>query len=234
MRGLNWKVNFFQLAVFEAKSFIGRFLRLDKPRLSKEANYLNLGCGSNVVTGMVNADFFSVLAPLRRRSKIDWWLDLRYPLNCHDSVFDGVFCEHTLEHIYPDVVRQVLRELYRIMKYGALIRITVPDLAKYIHFYTGTMTKNDLMMFRERFETGASALRSLSQSYFHVSLWDFEELKLYMEEAGFREVVERKYGECADLNLCLDLLDRSWETLYVEGRKPPIVESVVGATDRVG
>lgn len=220
MHNANWKINLFRLAVFEIKSFIGRFFGLDKPKLSKKANYLNLGCGSNIVTGMINADFFPGLSSLRRRPRLDWWLDLRYPLNCHDSVFDGVFCEHTLEHIYPDEVKRILRELFRVMKDGALIRITVPSLAKYVQFYTGAMSDHDLMVFREKFETGAAALRSLTQDYFHVSLWDFEELKLYMEEAGFRDVIERKYGECGDLNLCLDLLDRSWETMYVEGRKP--------------
>ena len=63
-------------------------------------------------------------------------LDLRYPLNCPDSVWDGVFTEHTIEHLYPNQVYHLLMELYRTMKDGTVIRITVSDLKKYIEFYT--------------------------------------------------------------------------------------------------
>ncbi len=234
MRDLNWKVNLARLSVFEAKSVVARLIGLDRPRLSRDVNYLNLGCGSNIVDGMVNADFFPGFGSLRRRPKLDWKLDLRYPLNCPDAVFNGVFSEHTLEHLYPDEVRRLLRELFRVMKDGALIRLTVPDLAKYIQFYTGKMTDPDLRVFQERFESRAAALRSLTQNYFHVSLWDFEELKLYMEEAGFSEVRERSFGECGDLSLCRDLMERGWETLYVEGRKHPMTDGVLGAVGRVG
>jgi len=213
------KANIIGFATFEFKSFVGRLARQDKPKLSESMNYLNLGCGSNVVSGAINADFFSGFRFWKSQCKLEWHLDLRYPLNCRDSVFDGVFTEHTLEHIYPDDAMSLLKELYRVMKEGALIRVTVPDLDKYVQYYTGKMTEPDLSVFREKFPTGASAICNVAQNYLHLSLWDFEELKRFMEEAGFRDVQKMRYGECTDPRLCLDLKTRAWETLYVEARK---------------
>lgn len=204
---------------FELRSAVYRLARLDRPRLRDGENYLHLGCGPNAVEGMVNADFFGPLRFWRSKRTLEWRLDLRYPLNCRDAVLDGVFTEHTLEHLYPDEAARLLGELFRVMKPGALIRVTVPDLEKYVDFYTGQLDADEAALFRTKFPTGAAAIRSLSQNYLHRALWDFEELKRYLEQAGFRDVQRKKFGECSDSRLCADLKDRAWETLYVEARK---------------
>lgn len=103
-------------------------------------------------------------------------VDLRYPLNCDDNVWDGVFTEHTLEHLYPDQAYFLLRELHRTMKPGSYIRITVPDLSKYIDFYNGKPVDERFY----RWETGCEGIRSLTQNYLHVSLWDFNLIKSYV------------------------------------------------------
>ncbi len=208
-----------ELIRFELRSVVYRLARLDRPKLRDGENYLHLGCGPNAVDGMVNADFFGPLRFWRNKRKLEWRLDLRYPLNCPDEVFDGVFTEHALEHLYPDEAAVLLCELFRVMKPGALIRITVPDLEKYVDFYIGRLDAEETALFRTKFLTGAAAIRSLSQNYLHRALWDFEELKRYLEQAGFREVQRRKFGECSSPKLCVDLKGRAWETLYVEARR---------------
>lgn len=208
------------LLKFEIASILGRFFFNGKPKLNKEKNYLNLGCGNNIVFGFINADFFYAIKYWNNPAlKVDWILDVRYKLNCNNEVFDGIFSEHTFEHLFPFQVKNLLKELYRIMKVNACIRITVPDIDKYIKFYNGNFDDIEANEFKKRFSTGCSGIRNITQKYFHFSIWNYEELALYLKEAGFREIREMSFGQSRDKNLLLDIEARKWETLYVEAVK---------------
>lgn len=214
------KIDLKGLAFFEFKSWLGRNLIGNKPKLSDGENYLNLGCGSNYVDGYINADFFYGFKFWKRTQiKREWQLDLRYPLECSGDAFDGIFTEHTLEHLYTDDAKKLLRELYRVLKPGALIRITVPDIEKYISFYNGDYDKIDVEAFKTKFKSGCAGIRNITQNYFHYSTWDFEELKKNLEEVGFKEIKKMTFGHTQNEKLNLDLKERAWETLYVEARK---------------
>jgi len=215
-----YKATVIGMISFEMKSLFFRMFFKCAPKLNKPSNYLNLGCARNHIKGMVNADFFPTIRFWKINPKLEWYLDLRYPLRCRDSVFDGVFSEHTLEHLYPDDALRLLKELHRVMKRGAIIRITVPDLEKYVEFYNGKLTGEDQKAFAEKFETGASAIRRMSQDFLHLSLWDFQELSRYLAIAGFVDITKKRFRECSDPVLCHDLENRCWETLYVEAKKP--------------
>lgn len=214
-----YKEDYKDLALFELKSWLFRKANKDKPILSGEENHLNLGCGPNVIQGMVNADFFGSIRYWRNKRKLEWHLDLRYPLNCEDSVFDGVFSEHALEHLYIDEASALLAELYRVMKNRAVIRLSVPNLEKYVGFYQDTLDKEDTDFFDELFQRPAAAIRNLTQNYLHHSVWDYQELEYHLEQVGFSNVERKSFGVCSNLRLCLDLEEREWESLYVEARK---------------
>ncbi|MFM6082736.1 MAG: class I SAM-dependent methyltransferase, partial [Dolichospermum sp.] len=167
----------------------------------------------------INADFFSLGFRnifKKNTSKPDWMLDLRFPLNCDDDVWDGVFTEHTLEHLYPDQALRLLQELYRTMKPGSWIRITVPDLRKYVDHYYGQKIHEKF----DRWETGCEAIRSLSQDYFHLSLWDSEFLGKCLNDLGFINVKQVSFRQGTDISLLKDKEEREWESLYMEAQKP--------------
>tara|TARA_B100000900_G_C20591630_1_gene721845 strand:+ start:1192 stop:1356 length:165 start_codon:yes stop_codon:yes gene_type:complete len=52
---MEYKSNLKGLAFFESLSLFGRLFINNKPKLKKDENYLNLGCGLNYVDGFVNA-----------------------------------------------------------------------------------------------------------------------------------------------------------------------------------
>ncbi len=216
---MEYKTSLSSLAKFELKSLMGRLVFSPRPKLDQEKAYLNLGCGENYIQGMVNADFYSGFRFWNKKRKLEWYLDLRYPLRCDDAKFDGVFTEHTLEHLYPDQALGLLVELNRIMKTGAVLRLTVPDLEKYVNFYNGALPQELRVEFSKRFKTRASAIRNMSQNFFHLSLWDFEELSMYLSNAGFVDITRKEYRDCSDPMLCHDLEARRWETVYVEAKK---------------
>ena len=84
---------------------------------------LNLGCGLNAMPGYVNVDCNSL-------AKADQLHDLEvFPWPWPDSSVDEVVLNHVLEHLgaVPAVFIGVFKELYRVCKGGAQVRIVVPD-----------------------------------------------------------------------------------------------------------
>ncbi len=217
---MEYRTNLKELFLFESKSVFGRLFLNRKPKLFKDKNYLNLGCGSNIIEGYINADFFKIFQFLKKKiHQKQWQLDLRYKLNCQNDTFNGIYSEHTLEHLYPSQVKILLPELHRIIKKNAFIRISVPDIQKYIDYYNNITDKIDIERFNIKYKTGCEAIRNITQNYYHCSVWDFEELKKYLETAGFRNVKKMKFNESNDNNLTIDTKERKWETLYIEAQK---------------
>ena len=83
---------------------------------------LNLGCGHNKIAGWVNVDHSAGCEP-------DMVLDLEsFPWPWPDDSVDEVALHHVLEHLGATTAKYfgVIRELWRVCRDGALVRITVP------------------------------------------------------------------------------------------------------------
>ncbi len=206
-------------AWFEVRSWLGRAFFSRPPPDASEPRLLNLGCGGVLLDGWVNADFFYV-RPWRAPASY-WAVDLRHPLRCPSDHFDGVFCEHTIEHLSPAQAGRLLAEVFRILKPGAWLRINFPDLAKYARAYVGEPPDE---AFR-RFEPRGAGIRSLTQGWGHRSVWDEELMAAALVGIGFEEVRSVAFQQGSDARLFVDSPDRAWETAYVEGRKPRLERS---------
>lgn len=83
---------------------------------------LNLGCGFNKLEGHVNVDKEAACHP-------DQVMDMeKLPWPFQDDTFTDVMAYHSLEHVgqTPEVWIGILKELWRVCKPGALVRIAVP------------------------------------------------------------------------------------------------------------
>ena len=83
---------------------------------------LNLGCGFNQLEGYVNVDRETACSP-------DQVVDLEHvPWPFDDDSADEVLLFHTLEHLGETAGAYIalLKELYRICRPGAVVRIRVP------------------------------------------------------------------------------------------------------------
>ena len=200
---------------FELKSFFGRRLLSRRPPVvGPGPQLLHLGCGSRIFDGWVNADFFA--GRFWAVPKGYWMVDLRYPFPCRDAYWDGVFTEHTLEHLHPLHAEACLREVFRVLKPGCWLRIVVPDLSKYVTFYTSGVGSPRFSEWPGR----AEALRALTQDFGHLSLWDSDLLGRSLTAVGFDRVRETWFGEGFDGRLTRDSKAREWESLYMEARRP--------------
>lgn len=209
------KLIFFELISLYGRLFLQRRMTLKHDKSNPPL--LHLGCGSTHFGSWINADFFGGVKPWKKYDyKPDWMLDLRYPLNCDDDLWDGVFTEHTLEHLYPIEVLNLLKELNRTMKPGAWLRITVPDLQQYVNYYCGEEVHEKFLQW----PTGCEAIRALTQNYGHLSVWDSNLLSRVLEEAGFTNIQEVSFRQGTDKRLLKDREERAWGTLYMESQKP--------------
>ena len=200
-----YKNNLTSTIKFELKSFIGR---LFSPKIRKNKfPLINLGCGNIIIDGFENIDFYTI----RFWKAKSIGHDFRYKLPYANNVFEGAICDNALEHLHPSDGKKFLKEICRILKPGAILRVIVPDLQKYIDYYNGKEIKE-----LEIFGNGCNAIWNLTSNWTHLAVYDSHMLSIVLEEAGFNNISIKKYMEGNDKRLLKDREGRDWEGLYIE------------------
>lgn len=212
---------------FELAALLGNLRSKPLALDPRAANFINLGSGPNVVPGCINIDFYTT-------SGIDYGADLRRSLKIADNTTNGIFCEHTIEHLTYAEADRLLHECHRIMKPGAVIRVVLPDISLFIERYrdqdAAWFKQWERLMFtdstdpdraKRRLATPMQAISFVTQEYGHVSCWDFETLSHYLQQSGFREIKKWRFREgiCPELLIDLDAEDRKFVSVYVEAIK---------------
>jgi SAM-dependent methyltransferase len=83
---------------------------------------VNLGCGRTRHAEWINLDVEPPGSDVRR------W-DVRKPLPFPDGSVDMVYHSHLLEHLEADDGRNLIKDCFRALKPGGILRVAVPDLA---------------------------------------------------------------------------------------------------------
>jgi len=89
---------------------------------------LNLGCGNRYNTEWVNIDFVATPPHVMGHNLLK---GIPFP----DAEFDAVYHSHVLEHFSKKDGVNFIKECYRILKPGGVIRIAVPDLEGIVRCY---------------------------------------------------------------------------------------------------
>ena len=108
-----------------------------------------------------------------------------------------------------------MSELRRILKTNSILRISVPDLEKYISFYNDKIPHQKFLQWKNK---KSEALWSLNHNFGHNSVYDYELLKKLLKIAGFTKIRKGKFQDSEDINLQIDDPGRAWESLYVEAK----------------
>lgn len=199
---------------------------------------INLGCGLAVCDGWVNVDaslnalvsgwprsahraLYRLSGANRYYSRDEYCAllenhhfvhhDAALGLPFADGVADFVYSSHFLEHLFKEEAQHVLRESFRVLKPGGVIRVCVPDLAHALSLY-GAGRKREMLENYFFVEDRSSYLAR------HKYMYDFELLKTGIEAAGFTNVRRNAYreGRTPDIGR---LDNRPDETLFVEAQK---------------
>jgi SAM-dependent methyltransferase len=89
---------------------------------------LNLGCGHRFHAAWENLDIAPHDPSVRRA-------DVSQGIPFPDRQFDVVYHSHMIEHIRVDAVQPFLRDCWRVLKPGGILRVATPDLERLCAVY---------------------------------------------------------------------------------------------------
>jgi predicted SAM-dependent methyltransferase len=215
----------------EQKAFIVRMLHRIHPSyrkilkdLSKRRNIkANIGCGFSGLPGWVNFD----LLPYEN---LTLCADVRWKIPLANESCVGIHVEHFFEHLSPDDERpRFLRECYRCLQPGGVLRVIVPDAKLYISAYERSDWEElnriscggDVPQLpQQRFRTKMEALNHVFlQDGQHYGGYDAETLALVLEEAGFSNVIRQSWRQGDFPGGAIDRDHHRPYSLYFEGHR---------------
>jgi predicted SAM-dependent methyltransferase len=178
---------------------------------------LNLGAGPRGVDDAhwVNVDG----AP---DAGVRFLVDFQRPLPFDDASFDGVFCEHVLEHFSQEDGARLAAEVRRILRPAGVFRVIVPDAELVMKRYFEAPDE----LVAERGEGEGTPMEAVNayfrQRYEHQFMYDWPTLAQTLRRAGFSRVALSCFR---DPNACpalrIDDAKYARESLYVEARAAP-------------
>ncbi len=177
-----------------------------KPSISK----LHIGCGNHLLDGWINTD-------IRPISGVTY-MDASAPFPYDDCSFDFIFSEHLFEHINFSEGKLMLKECYRTLKKGGVLRLTLPDItflyniwnspdiplhSKYIHWSIGRYAPH---VMKDLDKCGNKVLASYLMNMFmheweHKHIYDFETLRILLANTGFVDIRRLNIGESKHTDL---------------------------------
>jgi predicted SAM-dependent methyltransferase len=175
---------------------------------------INVGCGPNAEAGWVNVD-------IARGPGVDVVWDLRRGLPFRQESASAIFGEHVIEHLSRGDGHRLLRECYRILQAGGVLRLSTPDAAKYLHSYAGDGEFLRHPNFSEPIDAPLDRINlMMRESGSHLWSYDAQSLLSALKRAGFSTVAERAFRVSSHPAMAkLDSEARAFESLYVEATK---------------
>jgi predicted SAM-dependent methyltransferase len=177
--------------------------------------FLNLGSGPRGIDDArwVNVDGF-------RDQNVHYLVDFSRSLPFPNASFDGVFCEHVIEHFSLEDGERIAREVHRVLRVGGCFRVIVPDAEMVLRRYFDA--PDEIVAWRG---TGAETPMEIVNLYFrqryeHQFVYDWPTIEKMLLRAGFAAVCRSAFGHgCQCLPIILDDKKYEWESLYVEALK---------------
>jgi len=173
---------------------------------------LNWGCGPQPAPGWINADIHAY-------DGVDLCGDIRDGLALADHTVDYAVAIHVLQDLpWPDIPA-ALRELRRVLKPGAVLRLALPDLDRAIDAYR----RGDAAYFYVP-DTDARSIgaKLVTQIIWYGSVrtpFTFDFAQELLSAAGFVDVTRSAFRQTASPFADIVSLDnRERESLFIEAR----------------
>ena len=156
---------------------------------------VNLGCGPWKLDGWINVDFEPSYHP-------DLLHDLRNPLPWGNETVDLIHMEHFFEHIRQEDGQKLLKECFRVLRWGGVIRINGPDLRKISKLYLSR--RYDIWKSRTGApgETICDFMNDVFYNWGHMYIPDYPQFVYMLGKAGFIGIRTCEFGksEIEELN----------------------------------
>jgi predicted SAM-dependent methyltransferase len=180
-------------AHYLARGHVVRRRLVERYLASEREPRLQIGSGPSTMPGWLNSDLIAG----------DLYLDLTRPLPLPSGSFAYVFGEHVIEHLSEPAGAALLSELRRILRPGGVVRLTTPDLRKMIALYEDrnpVISLEDYARFLDditgkRHESACQVLNDYLRLWGHRFVYDEEDLRAKLHDAGFEQVARCEPGE---------------------------------------
>ncbi|MEM2338607.1 MAG: methyltransferase domain-containing protein [Nitrososphaerales archaeon] len=179
----------------EHKIFDKEKVEVEKFEAFSSNIYVNIGCHVVMFFGWINIDINDLSAYANSRGFKFIKHDCRKGLPFSDNSVSIINASHFIEHLTYEEAKSFLKECYRVLCNGGIIRLAVPDLKllaeKYLKCELG---EYDLL--NEKYWLSKSQAEKFYRIVLegHKSCWDYESLTHVLEEVGFKDVTKVKPG----------------------------------------
>ena len=190
--------------------------------IKKELIKLNLGCGLNAPSGWINIDasftaslsrwrgLYNGVCKIARVKPVAWpknirVLDVKKGLPFSDGTVNTIFSSHMLEHMGFADASFVVKECYRCLCTGGVIRIIVPDLyqiaRKYLDLVTADPKEEHSKKFLQDLNMQEGTHRGIWKLFGkifghsrHSYMYDQWSLRDLLEKYGFSQIEKKSYS----------------------------------------
>jgi SAM-dependent methyltransferase len=166
---------------------------------TSEPKRLHVGAGSVNLPGWLDTD----LEPLRGgRQTI--FLDITETLPFPAASIDCILSEHVIEHVSFHQGRDFLRECFRVLKPGGVLRVSTPDLAILFALHGRALSEIERRYVEDvidRFFPNCPrydaifAINTEFREFGHQFLYDEPTLTESLRSAGFKSIARYPMGE---------------------------------------
>jgi SAM-dependent methyltransferase len=114
-------------------------------------------------------------------------VDIRKPLEWPDDSMEGIFLEHVIEHVPPPDAFRFMREAFRVLKPGGVLRLAFPDT---VRIYREATPDYLQFLLNSGYGDGSveSAVTSIILNHGHCGIWSEEVMCVVLATAGFDEI----------------------------------------------
>ena len=157
-----------------------------------------------------------------------------------DSSVEVIFSSHFIEHLTFEEGLNFLKECYRVLRPGGILRIICPDIMlwinkihevhdwKFFETYKNQLDtpywENSVYHIKDKVKTNIQVLNSMIFNWGHKWMWDYESLKMELESVGFGSIEQMEHlksniGRIEEIEtrLSKDKIEaRNLESMFVE------------------
>jgi predicted SAM-dependent methyltransferase len=173
---------------------------------------IHIGCEHKIGKSWINYDIsyvavfekIPVIGKLIQINSKKYPKEVRYGditkiLLCDENKAHNIYCSHTLEHMTLEGMQKSLKNIYQMLKPNGCFRVIVPNLKIRVEHYKNLGANQFLASIGMGKKKGnknfVDRLRTVFGNSNHLWMYDEDSMKMYLTEAGFKNIVSCKFGD---------------------------------------
>lgn len=121
---------------------------------------------------------------IQPKANVDYIGDISDLSQFESETFEEVYASHVFEHVMQKDIIKTLQGIYRIIKSGGQLHISVPDMDKLCTLYL-----DKTLNFEQRWHVMRMIFGGQVDSFdFHYAGWNEESLSAYLTHIGFSQI----------------------------------------------